>query len=85
MGSRADREVVNQEGLEGCQAGRGAGSLKVLVRTETRSLGEMALREAAVGGEVWALGGCGWCLGGGHAECAGDAFISVTFVGGVRG
>ena len=26
MGSRADGEVVTQEGLEGCQAGRGAGS-----------------------------------------------------------
>lgn len=59
MGSRADGEAVNQEGLEGCQAGRGAESLKVLVRTETRSQREMALRDAAVRGEVWVLRWCG--------------------------
>ena len=39
MGSGTDEEVVNQEGLEGCQGDRGTGSLKVLVRTETRSWG----------------------------------------------
>lgn len=56
MGSRVDGEAVNQEGLERCQAGREAESLKVLVRTETRSQRETALREAAVGAEAWALG-----------------------------
>ena len=50
---------MNQEGLEGCQVGRGAESLKVLVRTETRSQRETALREAAVGGEAWVLRCCG--------------------------
>lgn len=59
MGSRVDGEAVNQEGLEGCQVGRGAESLKVLVRTETRSQRETALREAAVGGEAWVLRCCG--------------------------
>ena len=59
MGSRADGEAVDQEGLEGCQAGRGAESLKVLVRTETRSQRETSLREAAVGGEAWVLRWCG--------------------------